>query len=346
MGGSPSKVIAPVKNLVKPTVTPPKPIVVTKTVEESLKSGNQIFMEKDVREKILEVSKVFEAFNKDDHKLLLEYVDSINMTLQKNGSPEFKISDPVRRSLAEFHTAVLNGLENAALKTDSEKSAMYSDIMKNGKIDDLFHALSRSYTKEFDEKKDRILTTQGIVNNDEMKKNISSIMNTVKTLKIKSKYFEYKYIELNIFLILFVQQTYIAMDSFVKNIMDFNSQRDMIRESMIKDTMKVMTNILTSADLQINPQDFNYITDMIAQLRKHMENKNLELQQKLQKTETVAHQQVMDVVNQFTSASQIPTQKPNEPFNYYNKPTTLGQQGGYIRDGSMFPQAFYDLVSS
>lgn len=345
MGGTPSKVIEPVKNLAKSSITSQsKTPQVTKTVEESLKSGNQIFLEKDVREKILEVGKVFEAFNKDDHKLLLEYVDSINTTLQKNGNPEFKISDPVRKSLAEFHAAVINGLENAALKTDSEKSAMYADIMKTGRIDDLFHALGRSYTKEFDEKKEKIMTTQGIVDNAEMKNNINTIMNNVKTLKIKSKYFEYKYIELNIFLILFVQQTYMAMDSFVKNIMDFNAQRDLIRESMIKDTMKVMMSIMASADLQINPQDFNYITDMIAQLRKHMENKNVELQQKLQKTETVAHQQVIDVVNKFATASQTPPNQPVENFAYYNKPP--GQQGGYIRDGSMFPQAFYDLVSS
>ena len=321
-----------------------------KLVKEAVEKGDQILLEKDVRDKISEVSDIFSAFNKDDHKKLLGYVDSINQSLKMSGNPTFELSEPIKKSLVEFHTAILSGIDTATM-TEEGKNAKYLEIMsspvgdKVKNIESIFKILGDNYGKDLEEKKKIIMQSQGIVDSKEMQGNVETIMNSVKGLKVKYKFFEYKYIELNIFLILFVQQVYKSMDSFVNNVVAFNKQRDATREQLIRDTLKIMLGILTAADLQINPNDFEYLTGMMDKLKSHMDDKNKELETKMRDLVAITTDNLSGFLGALTEPTKIDLMKQlqQDPKLQQAAQAQGVLRGGFVRDGSMFPQAFYDL---
>ena len=338
MGASPSQPVKP--KPVVPNISPSKVQTANaKLVKQALEKGDQLFLEKDVRDKISEVSDIFSAFSKDDHNKLLRYVDSINQSLKMSGNETFELSEPIKKSLMEFHNAILTGLDTATM-SDEGKDAKYVEIMSNksNNMESIFKILGDHYGKDLEEKKNFIMRSQGIADSKEMQGNIETIMNSVKGLKVKYKFFEYKYIELNIFLILFIQQVYKSMDAFVNNIVAFNKQRDFTREQLIKDTLKIMLDVLTAADLQINPNDFDHITGMMDKLKIHMDKKNNELDTKMRDLVDVTSNNLSGFLDAMSD-----TTKKQMYEQLKEDPRIESMRGGFVRDGSMFPQAFYDL---
>lgn len=299
---------------------------------DAIKSGNQIILEKDVREKVSEISKVFEDFNKNDHQGLLEHIDKLNDTLQ--GTSKIAISDQVKNALMSFHKAVLANLNTAGMPEAKQREAFIGEMKKP--TSEIFQNLSKHFGKELEDKKNELINQKGIVESPELKTNITTIMNSVQGLKVKYKFFEYKYIEMNIFLILFIEHVYKSLERFITNVVAFNQQRDLVRENLIKDTFSLMMNILTSADLQINPDDFDYITKLMEQLRTHMQTKNNEMEEKMRGMVEVTTDNLAGFINALSSAT--------KDGLYQQLQGQQGQQrGGFVRDGSKFPQAFYEL---
>lgn len=350
----------------------------SKAVLESVKVGNQIYLEKDVRDKIQSLTKVFEKYSENDHKGLLKEVDSINNTLKRMGHPSLELSDKVKNALMQFHGAILSGIDTSNMDQE-QKDRKFIELINDPKgdpkknMDNIFKLLGDYYGKDFEKARDEIVNSPGIADSKEMKDNISLIINNVKGLKVKYKFFEYKYIELNIFLILFIQHVYRTLDEFIKNVLAFNSQRDDTREKVLKDTLKVMINILTAADLQIEPQDFEYLTGMMDKIKSDMQDKEREMNNKLKDLVTITTDNLSGFLDAMTDATKVdmyqklgateavrnPQPKPGQytggmlrgesilPRSFYeqgaNGASASTQSGGFIRGHSVMPQAFYNL---
>jgi hypothetical protein len=310
----------------------------TTAVVDAMKDGNQLFLRKDVAHKISELSQYFETFNKNDYKGMLSYVDHLNKNL-KSGDKPIEISEPIKKALLEFHNAILTNIDKTML-TDEDKNDKFKSIISSKDYDNIFKQLGDHYVKDLDMKKAEILKSKGIVESKEMSESISVIINSVKNLKVKYKFFEYKYIELNIFLILIIQKAYVVIDEFVKNVLDFNSQRDVMREKVLKDTLNIMTSILDAADLQIQPNDFEYLTSMMDKVSADIKEKDETFKQKLTSFKDVANQEILDIVKGMSSTDQ---DKLLESLQSAKEQRNRQLQGGFLRGQSSLPQAFYDI---
>lgn len=338
-----------------------------KTVAEAFRTGNQIFLEKDVKEKVSELSKVFEDFNNNDYKGLLAHIERINERLRQKNQPEFELSEKVKKSLVNFHSAILSGIDTDMMG-DKEKNAAFKNIMsapgKNYQenLENVFKILGNFYGSDLENKKNMLLKAQGIVDNPALQDNLSIILNVTKALKVKYKFFEYKYIELNIFLILLVQHFFQTFDSFATNILAFNKMRDETRQKLVQDTLNMMVSILKAADLDIDTADIANIKESMEKLRVHMDKKNQEMETRMRDLVAISTDNLSGFVSALTDATRVDllkqlqapgsapglTRQQSLPASALSGiPGVLGggsrQKGGFPRDGTLFPQAFYDI---
>jgi hypothetical protein len=187
------------------------------------------------------------------------------------------------------------------------------------------------------------MQAQGISESKQMQEGVESIMGNVKSLKVKYKYFEYKYIELNIFLILFVQHVYATMHTFVNNIIEFNKQRDDAREKIIQDTMKLMAGILGEGEQGLNVVDTNTLRELTTKVQTVMKQKDEAMKQRLDEMVKVSTDNIQGFLAALTDATKGDMK---EQLNKQGGSKQKQQQGGFVRDHSRFPQAFYDLTKS
>lgn len=333
-----------------------------KAVTDAVKSGNQVFLEKDVRDRVSELSTMFTDFNNNDYKGLLGHIERINQALKEKGDQPFELSEQIKASLLQFHTAILSGIDTS-LMGETEKNQKFVGIMNNpneskdANLANVFRLLGDHFGRDLEAKKNQLVQAQGISESPQMQQNVETIMNAVKALKVKYKFFEYKYIELNIFLILFVQHFYKTLDSFITNVLAFNSVRDTNRERIIQDTLTMMIGILNAADLQIDPKDFAHITESMEKLRAHMDKKNKDMEANMRDLVAITTDNLSGFVNALTDATKVDLMKQLQqsprPLGTTSAPLTgipgmpmpggSRQKGGFPRDGTLFPQAFYNI---
>jgi hypothetical protein len=277
---------------------------------------------------------------------------------------QIKLSDPVKSSLQKFHEAILSNIDNASMLTDEQKHARYLDLV-NGSPDTVFKLLDNSFAKEFENTKN-ILAEKGIdvAQYPFVAQSLDKIIDSTKKLKVKYKFFEYKYIELNIFTILLIQHLYQTLDNFVVSILEFNKFRDANREKLLKDTLDVFMNIMTNAELQLSPDDFDNMNKLVVNIKDNIERKNKDFDDRMKSMVDVATENLTGLLNVMSESTQVDMlKKLNEKPNIKEKAGYVGgfiregsrprstsggkkkqsMQGGFVRDASHFPQAFYEL---
>lgn len=371
-----------------PSSSAQKDDTVNPVVKEAVASGKQVFLHDEVVNKVKEVREIIESFNKDDSEGLMSYVERYNADLKKAGQSGIDIPDSVKKSLLSFHNAVLSNLEGASTMTPEERKAALIKRIGEGntatRTKNVFELLGKQYAQEMEDSKKKIIESTALKDNKEMQGAVTDIMNSMKSLKIKYKYFEYKYIEMNLFLILFIQKVYQTMDQFINNVLAFNKMRDASREALMQETLNVMVNIITSANLELNPEDFDQVTKMMDSVTKEIGAKEEQLKGKLNEivaltsedlssfidslTETTQKQLVSTLSSKgvratpapapvSTSTSAYPTVSASTaprapafptaaPASRPSAPLSDVLFGGFLRDGSMLPQPFYELDKS
>ena len=330
MGGAPSQLQQVKTGFIAPVTkaNAAKQVAPNDVVKNALLNNNQIILEEDVTQKIKQVSNIFKTLNDNDYKGLLQHIDTVNNRLEE--SAQIKLTDNVKSTLLNFHTAILNNIDTSTM-SDTAKNEKFVEIMK-GKPDDVMGVLAEKFGKDLEQYKNTLLSSYGIADNAVLKTNVEQIMNSVKSLKVKYKFFEYKYIELNIFMILFIQHAYDTIEAFVKNVLAFNNLRDHTREKLVQETLQVMMNIISSADLEIQPSDFDHLSQSMSQLQQHTDKKTKELEESIRQLQTGT----TDSLNAFIRnlSNDTKTKLKTELNN---------QTGGFVRGSTQFPKAFYDI---
>jgi len=234
-------------------------------VRKSLKNGQQMYLENAVRRKMKNVSTTIEAFNRDDANGLLKLFDAYNEAV---GSNAVNIPPEVRNTFLKFHQSVL---------------AQISSDAPNRK-DEIVKLLKAMADKDVEAKRVELETTANFTQySPAAKDSVLSILKKIKDAQVKYKYFEFKYIEMNIFLMLFVQKVYQTMDDFIENVMTFNKIRDRSRNDLLNEMFNTITTMFSNIDSAIEPQHFEKLTQSFDTLKERMDVKDKEFEEKLKK---------------------------------------------------------------
>lgn len=332
---------------------------VPNAVTAAIKDNNQILLGQDVSAKVVEVSKMFEALNSNDAKGLLDYVNKMNEKLKASGQSELVITPAIRDSLLKFHEVVLSQIDSeleaknengyTSLVDDKKlerKKAEYAEIMKKDPQEGIFRVLGEGVGKELADKKKTILESPGIADNEKMKKGVDDIIKSVTSIRVKNKYFEQKYIELNIFLILFVQHVYETMHNFVENVIAYNTIRDANREKIVDNIIETMKKLLGDADPNNTNQNIKDVNLLLGQVKESVKARDEQMKKRLDEMVAVSTANLSQFLGALTPQllGEIKGATPQPQSS--SGGSSQRQRGGFVRDHSRFPQAFYDLSKS
>lgn len=282
---------------------------------------------KDFKDDLKKISDIFKNLNDDNSPELLKHLETYNSEMRNMGKDGFIIPDKIKESLTKFHKEIISQIDEYATKNEEQKN------------NEFFALLDKQYGSELENQKNIILKSVDISKNEELKNGVNSIMNNVKALKTKYKFFEYKYVELNVFMILFIQYVYQSINTFVIQMSAFNKMRDENRESMFKEAMNVMSGMLKELDISDNKES---LTDMLTALKQKIKTNDEEINKKMKDVMVLTTESLSSYLNALTDTTKDQISQALQKQQGGKKKKTK-QRGGFVRDFSKFPQAFYDI---
>lgn len=350
------------------------------------------FMAPDgILSKVKGLGEVIGYFNDNDTSALTNFIDTYNQKV--TAKDRIEIGPEIKSTMLNFHNQLLSVIDQQtgmSTATDTQKQEVLKAKLKDNK--QLGDMLKMYYNQKLQDVETRVLSDEMVKNSSELSGSVKVILNNVKALKVKYKFFEYKYIQLNLFMIVFVQYVYNTMTKFIVDVIAYNQARDAIRQEMTQKIFKATQEIMGASDIELKPQDAAAINKMISSLQEKIQKDQQEIQDLSSRlknnsmsdllnfiltSDDALASHVMNSVDTLRQGQgqpqpqpqqQAPTQtqqgqKPqqfqkqqwkqqqqqqqvqplviNQVVNSAPKPPT--QNGGFIRDMSVMPQAFYKL---
>lgn len=283
-------------------------------------------LNKDAQKKFENFKTAIEMLSQNDPNLIKEQIEKYNQTAP--GNLKLNLSQNVIAQIDRFHQNVVKEFNyNLPDKTNEFKTKMSvpKTLVDNTLPSSIKAELDFNNTSQ--ELKEKAAALAPFLKaNSKLNSDVDTIINTVVGLKSKYSYFEYKYIQLNIFMLaLFTNYNDIIkslIDSIVQIVTTHEDQMSEKLDSLLPLVLKLLnTNQISTDDLDqiagvVNQMKTQLATDTSATIAKLNDGS-----EKIKKT---------------LEAIQGMSENPN--------PTSGGaQQGGFVRGSSSFPQSFFEL---
>jgi hypothetical protein len=366
----------------KSSSTPPLPSSANVVSQDAFNLTPQFLAPEGIMNKIKGLGEVIGYFNDNDTSSLTNFIDVYNQKVSTKDRIE--LGPEIKSTMLNFHNELLSVIDQqmGTNATDSQKEEILKSKLKDNKA--LNEMLKLYYSKKLEDVETRVLGDEMVKNSTELSSTVKVILGNVKALKVKYKFFEYKYIQLNIFMIVFVQYVYNSMTKFIVDIIAYNQARDAIRQEMTRKIFKATQEILGASDVELKPQDAAAINKMISSLQERVQKDQREIQDLslrvknnsmsdllnfILTSDDALASHVMSSVDKYRQEKNIPIQSQQNPnqnpaklqgeqqkqnqqkFNQQPQKQQVdppkinlqSQNGGFIRDMSMMPQAFYKL---
>lgn len=177
---------------------------------------------------------------------------------------------------------------------------------------------------------------------------VKKILSDMTSATRKHEYFEYKYIEMNIFILLFVKKIYATMDGFVGNIMTFNKISEEQRKAQMNDFMKAIIELFKKETDVINPQNFDILVQQVAtKFHNDMETSHEKLRTFMVKSANDNQEELKNWINGLDDTVKSVLRNalgtPQQQQQRQQDDDDEQQDGGFVRQHVQLPKAFYEL---
>jgi hypothetical protein len=319
----------------------------------------------DVFTKLEKFREILDNFNKNEPNFVSKYIDDYNKSVPSNLQLNTASLGPQLSRIDQFHSLLvkkITGDPNAnkdLLKTNPVVQQQFMQTMKN--TNQLIGTDLPELAKGLISNEIQQLMNDSLIKKDaNVRGTVNQILNQIVSMKARYSFFEYKYVQMNVLLLVIVQNMYSTMINAIKNIVELHEKQNEIRNKEVSQIFNLMLAILQSAELQITPQDFDKLSGLIDKVRADAERDHAELQKYKDKITMETVNFVSDTLDKATTQSTgITTTGTNmtfaPPAPASPTPTVVGgfvrdksrtQEGGFVRFNSMFPaQEFHNIES-
>lgn len=215
-------------------------------------------------DKIKGLGDVINYFNDNDTSSIENFIDSYNKGV--TAKEQIELGPEIKGMMMTFHNQLLEVIDSQMVgATSSEKqNVLKSKLKDNKQLNDM---LKMYYNQKLQDVETSVLNDEMVRGNKDISDTVKIILNNVKSLKVKYKFFEYKYIQLNVFMIVFIQYVYNSMSKFIVDVIAYNQTRDAIRQEMTQKIFKATQEIMGASDMVLKPSDAEAINKMIFNLQ-------------------------------------------------------------------------------
>ena len=345
MGGTTSKVEQQQKVDEQQNLSPEQS---QKLMIEDIEKKKVVF-DKAIGENINNLGELLNQFSKNDTEAI---VDKIKKMDEFGG----KFPSSLLNRVSTVHKTILDTIDTS-LTPEDKKKQIESDS-------GIVSYINKFVDKDMDSKMKDYLNNPYIKNDEVVLKSMTDVTNNIKTIRSKYKYFEYKYVQMNMFLILFTKQMYTTINKFIVENAAFYEAREKYHLVLIHNVIKTFQNIFSDETRQLTDLDTGSFTDAMNVLTKSVMDT---MQKQKQITQTQKDQSLSAILsvlmNQeaefakdiLTAVDNYKTANPNTLEPYYKEckdpnncknsiPTgyvlTTGKTGilGFYRNVKDYPQ--------
>lgn len=288
------------------------PFASTTSNNEIKKGDLPDIVSKDVIDKLQELTQTISTYKKDNTKLLVD--DILKYDKNTSADKQIKLPDNIIKKIMIYHNQILKDLNNDKRPKDAIKE--YHD----------------NYMSEFEQK---ISQNDDYKDNPEVKKGLTDVIKNIKSIKTNSSFFEYKYVQMNIFMVYFVQKVYNLLEKYTDDVTKYMILQNAYRQKLMIDFMQQIIKVLqTDKNVSFNEDEQKQFTNMIDRISAGFENTEKKVKADLEKMKT-------GVVNDFANEILKSDTKSTMTNNKSNASTMTG---GMLRDLSILPQKFYEML--
>lgn len=312
MGNNLSSVISPKK--------PSDQLDNMNSISDNFKNLEPTFiLDSDVNDKIKKLNEYINKFNVNDTNSLISIIKEFQQKSNKLNGSKYNFQG-IENFIVNFHQTLQKELNNIGdgknisdVLNNDETLKKYMDIIKKNKTEEIFRDISNNDI---------------LKNNIPLQENVKTILNNINNMNVKHKFFEYKYIQINLFLIIFIEHVSNTMTDFMEKTIQYSLLRDAKKKNSIQELTNILMQILNDDRVNLDSQNFNMINDIIKNTNNQLkENQNV-LNDKLKK---MKDQSFNEIVN-FLANNAFTTERTVDEYT-----------GGAIRAGSVIPQEFYNI---
>lgn len=223
--------------------------------QEIMKSIDEkkMIVDQVVVDNITNLSGLLKEFSSNDTNAIVQRIKNME---------EFKgkIPDNILDRVSKVHESLLDTIDSN-LSVEEKKKRMETDT-------GLANYIQQYVGKDLDAKMKDYLENPFIKNDPIVKSSMEDVTNSIKQIRSKYKYFEYKYVQLNMFLILFTKHVYQTVNRFMNETSAFYEAREKYHLVLIHNVIKTFQEQLGAETKQLTDLDTSKFTDSIGELSK------------------------------------------------------------------------------
>lgn len=333
----------------------------------------------EVFDRLKNLQEILSGFTENDPKFISKYIAQYNKDAPSGLQLDMGKIQPQLSRIDDLHTRLIRQITGNQNITSSELSTNqnYQDQLKTELKDTpkLINTRLPEVTKSLITKEIEALENDNLIKKDPVVQGtVRSILDSIIGLKSRYSFFEYKYVQMNVLVMVIIQNLYNIMITSIKNIIDLHTQQSKQRDQDLNNILKLILGLLNSSQLSITPEDFDKINLLVNNVKEQSIKDAEELQKiakdSIQNANTQTQNALTAVQNQSTSSTSSPTtaqtpasQTPGsvsqiiyaaqtppqggkgpEMTTMYAGLLDKKQKGGFVRGNSSFPvQEFYNL---
>lgn len=274
-------------------------------------------------DKFNEFSKVLKMLGENDPALVTTYINDYNSKAPAN--LKLDLSQDLQNQIARFHNNVVS---YATIQGPYSSEEKIKRQLANGK-EVVEQVLPKAVSEQM---KDNVMALNKYVEevrpflnkNPQLDANVKGIIDTVVGLKSRYSFFEYKYIQLNIFMLALFSNYNKIILSLVTDVTELVKKHEQAMSGKIDDAFKLVLALLNTN--QISTDDLDKISNVFNEMKKKLEEDTAATVNKINTAST-------EIKDTLTAIQQV-----SAPNNGQGN-----QSGGFVRGSSSFPQSFFEL---
>jgi len=288
-----------------------------KIIEEKVKKGDKLddlkfIPSEDVLKRLKVAQDLLEKYNSND-------IVELKTVIENNKENLGEMDENVKKQINEF---------NSYLSKDNRDRTG-----KMSNFETFYKFLKEIEQSELNSKKTEIVNQTFL--GDDQKKVVESIFNNISTMKAKEQFYKYEYLLTQIWLVNHTKNLNTAVTEFVDKTTKLVMEHEEFRNQYVRNMLNTIQSILTQSQLDLDEKDFEPFRKQLASFQDVMNKQQEALEKEIQDSKAELQNTVVQGMGQAMAAQQGGAKKKAK------KPK---QKGGFLRDHSMLPQAFYDLA--
>jgi hypothetical protein len=286
----------------------------------------------------------------NNSELIAEFVNNYNKSLKpENAAMKIELDslEQPLKVLKEHHNNMGNAKVNSRIEgLRGKQNAERANALRSLPSDSLsvYNAFLKVAGNKIDPIRTNLQAMPFLQNNPDVKNVVEKIFDGMGSLNARSMFYEYKYISMYIFMTVLVQHMYNTMDKFILEVVELNELRNNYRQQANKDIFDTIFAAVDKSGVDIT-QHLPKHDDMIKAKTEELQKKIDTVKGNYGKAiETNMQGLIKFILDNDEHLKQSMLQTLSESTKA-QAAVPVGVVGGFVKDGSTFPQSFYSLSS-